>query len=108
MDIGELTIPPAPVSVVAPSPRVDKTPELPKESGVLSTSTLSTPSTSPKPAPAANLDPDTPGPTDVLTPEQYATYRAIYYSRPAGVSPAEKHARAWKAALRRSSHEAQN
>jgi hypothetical protein len=51
--------------------------------------------------PAANLDPDTPGPTDLLTPEQQNTYKAIYWSRPTGMSSAEKHACAWKAALRR-------
>jgi hypothetical protein len=60
------------------------------------------------PRPAANLDGDTPGPTDLLTPEQYATYKAVYYSRSASMSPAEKHARAWKAALRKGNHEAQN
>jgi hypothetical protein len=95
-----------PVPAAYPPPPVDKTPELPKESEVVSTSTLSTPAISPRPA--ANLDGDTPGPTDLLTPEQYATYKAIYYSRPAGMSPTEKHARAWRAALRRSNHEAQN
>jgi hypothetical protein len=40
---AKASMPPAPVPAVAPPPRVDKTPELPKESGVLSTSTLSTP-----------------------------------------------------------------
>jgi hypothetical protein len=56
------------------------------------------PATSPRPT--ADLDPDRPGPTDRLTAEQYKRYRAIYYSRPASMSPAEKHARAWRAALR--------
>jgi len=46
------------------------------------------------------LDPDQPGPTDRLTPEQYKRYQAIYYSRLSSMSPAEKHARAWRAAVK--------
>jgi hypothetical protein len=49
---------------------------------------------------SAGLDPDRPGPLDLLPKDRLATYKAVYYSRPASMSPSEKHARAWKAALR--------
>jgi hypothetical protein len=85
--------PVAPPAVPAP-PRVAETPEIPRKSEVSATTTPSTPT-----SPAA-LDPDRPGAVDVLTPEQYKRYQAIYLTRPASMSPAEKHARAWRAALR--------
>lgn len=50
--------------------------------------------------PAGRLDPDTPGPVDLLPKDRLPTYRAVYSTRPASMSPAEKHARAWRAALR--------
>ena len=74
-------------------PRVDTTPELPKEFEVSSTSTLSTA------ARTITLDPETPGPVDLLDGEQLATYKAIYVSRPASMDPAEKHRCAWRAAV---------
>ena len=48
------------------------------------------------------LAPERPGPTDLLTPEQYKRYLGIYHTRSASMSPAEKHARAWRAALKES------
>ncbi len=50
--------------------------------------------------PPAVLDPDRPGPADLLNPEQYSKYKAIYITRPADMDPTEKHAHAWRAALR--------
>ena len=44
------------------------------------------------------LDPEKPGPVDQLNDEQRAKYLAIYHSRAAGMSPEEKHRRAWRAA----------
>jgi len=49
--------------------------------------------------PPSRLNPDRPGPTDLLTPEQYRRYLVLYYSLPAETAPAEKHRRAWRAAL---------
>ncbi len=47
----------------------------------------------------ASLDPDTPGPVDLLTAEQRKRYMAFYHSRSESISPNEKHSRAWHAAL---------
>ena len=49
--------------------------------------------------PPSRLDPNRAGPTDLLTPEQYRRYLVLYYSLPAEMAPAEKHGRAWRAAL---------
>jgi hypothetical protein len=58
------------------------------------------PATSPAPKPPnPHLDPDRPGPIDRLPADRLGTYKAVYYSRPADMDPAEKHARAWKRAL---------
>jgi hypothetical protein len=46
-----------------------------------------------------HLDPDRPGPLDLLSKEQRGRYMAIYYSRSSGTPPSEKHARAWHAAV---------
>ena len=86
------TIPPVAAPAVPLSPRVDETQELPKESKVSATST-------PAPPQGVALDPDHPGPKDQLNKEQRAHYDVVYYSRPASMSPTEKHARAWRAAV---------
>ena len=52
-------------------------------------------------APPADLDPDRPGPVDRLPADRLPTYKAVYYSRSADMPPAERHRRAWRAALRR-------
>lgn len=59
------------------------------------------PATLPLPRPAGpRLDPGRPGPMDLLDKEQRGRYDAVYHSCPAGMSPTEKHASAWRAALR--------
>ena len=45
------------------------------------------------------LDPDRPGPLDVLDDSQRKRYLAIHHSRPDGMAPAEKHRRAWRVAV---------
>ena len=47
--------------------------------------------------PASGLDPDRPGPTDLLTKAQYRRYRAVYDAH--NGEPGEKHAAAWRAAV---------
>ena len=49
---------------------------------------------------AGRLDPDTPGPVDLLPKDRLPTYKAVYSTRPASMSPEEKHRRAWRAAVR--------
>ena len=49
--------------------------------------------------PPSRLNPDRPGPTDLLSPERYRAYLVTYYELPADMDPAEKHRRAWRAAL---------
>lgn len=44
------------------------------------------------------LDPERPGPIDVLSPEQRERYMAVYYSRSTQMSPDEKHRCAWRVA----------
>jgi len=51
------------------------------------------------PSHCGKLDPEKPGPVDLLNDEQHEKYKAIYYSRPASMSPEEKHRRAWRAAV---------
>ena len=51
--------------------------------------------------PPRALDPDQPGPIDLLTPEQRQRYLAIYHSRSASMSSEEKHRRAWRVATTR-------
>jgi hypothetical protein len=46
------------------------------------------------------LDPDRPGPVDLLNDEQRKKYMAIYQSRATSMSPDEKHRRAWRAATK--------
>lgn len=46
------------------------------------------------------LDPDRPGPVDLLDAEQLATYKAVRVSRPDGMSETEKHRCAWRAGVR--------
>jgi hypothetical protein len=91
-NVAFVVVPAAPVQ-----PGVDKTPEWPKEFEVSSTSTPSVPI---GPRSAASLDPDRVGPVDLLNKEQQGRYFASYHSAPADMSPAEKHALAWRAALR--------
>jgi len=50
--------------------------------------------------PPGRLDPDHPGPLDLLDEGQRQRYGAIYQTRPASMSPESKHQRAWRAALR--------
>jgi len=88
------TIQPGAAPAIPVPPRVAETPEIPKKSAVSATTTPSTLA-----SPAA-LDPDRPGPIGLLNPEQRKRYLAFYHSRPASMSPSEKHARAWRAALR--------
>jgi hypothetical protein len=45
------------------------------------------------------LDPDKPGPVDLLTPEQHKRYLAIRVTRPASMSETEKRERAWRAVV---------
>jgi len=47
--------------------------------------------------PPSRLDPNRPGPTDLLTKAQYRRYRAVYDAH--NGEPGEKHAAAWRAAL---------
>ena len=90
---GKPTPPPVVLPAV-PVPRcVDKTPELPKKSKVSSTSTLSAPTSLHR---TVVLDPDRPGPTDILTHDQPRRYQAAY--RAHNGTPEEKHAAAWRAA----------
>ena len=51
------------------------------------------------PASGETLDPDNPGPLDVLDEKQRKRYLAIYHSRSDGMAPAEKHRRAWRIAV---------
>lgn len=46
---------------------------------------------------AAGLDPDRPGPTDLLSQDQYRRYRSVYEAHKG--EPGEKHAAAWHAAV---------
>ena len=90
----QAAIPPVSASGGSVPTFVDRTRELPKKSAVVSTSTLPTPAilqTTP--------DPDHPGPLDLLVPHERAVYDAAYSAAPAEMSPAEKHAGAWKAAM---------
>ena len=48
--------------------------------------------------PSSDLDPDRPGPIDLLTTKQRERYMAIYHSRSASMSTDQKHRRAWRAA----------
>ena len=51
--------------------------------------------------PSRALDPDRPGPTDLLTAEQRERYQEAYHSPQAGVSPEERHHYAWRAVTTR-------
>ena len=46
---------------------------------------------------ATALDPDRPGPTDLLSKAQYRRYRVVYDAH--NGEPGEKHAAAWSAAV---------
>ena len=52
--------------------------------------------------PRRALDPDRPGPTDLLSKAQYQKYRAVYDAHDG--DPGEKHAAAWRAALADGEH----
>ena len=88
---AKATVQPVAAPAAPPPSRVDTTPKYPKESGVLSTSTPSTR------ARKAHLDPDRPGPIELLAEEQRRRYRAVYSTTEG--KPSEKHAAAWRAAL---------
>ena len=50
------------------------------------------------PSSCGKLDPEKPGPIDLLDDEQRKKYLGIYHSRPASMSSDEKHRRSWRAA----------
>jgi hypothetical protein len=91
-NVSRVAVPAAPLQ-----PGVDKTPKWPKKFEVPSTSAPSVPI---GPENAATLDLDRPGPVDLLNKEQRGRYFVSYHSAPEDMSPAEKHALAWRAAVR--------